>query len=341
MNADAEHALDALNEAFLRQHPLPARRVLNQLSVADLLELLQGQPVADMVTLWDGLLPDMAIAVLQQLPEANVKQILKHGDPVHTSRVLVRLTPEQRQQMMALVDSARQRELSTLVQYPEDSAGSLMDPRFIPVYDTQTVREVLHRIRKLKPRFTRQLYIIGTDGQLQRMVEMHKLAFAEAGQKLSELSQSVPAMVDATATREEVVAQLDQHRITDLPVVDIAGRLIGIIRYDASDGGGTRRKQCRHAYHGGCQSRRTSPVARWFCGAQTSALVVNQSADGVPRCFCGWIIREYDCTVYRAGGAVTGGRWPVGKYRRPGTGGDHARAGTAGNWYQPVAARGP
>jgi magnesium transporter len=29
------------------------------------------------------------------------------------------------------------------------------------------------------------------------------------------------------------VAQLEQHRITDLPVVDIAGRLIGIIRYDA------------------------------------------------------------------------------------------------------------
>ena len=37
----------------------------------------------------------------------------------------------------------------------------------------------------------------------------------------------------ATATREEVVQQLEQHRITDLPVVDLSGRLIGIIRYDA------------------------------------------------------------------------------------------------------------
>lgn len=233
MNANAEHALDALNEAFLRQHPLPARRVLNKLSVTDLVELLQEQPAAELVTLWDGLLPDVALAVLQRLPETNVKKILKHGDPVHTSRVLIRLPTEERQRMMAFVDSTRQRELSSLVQYPDDSAGALMDPRFIPVYDTLTVREVLHRIRKLKPCFTRQLYIIGTDGQLQRMVEMHKLAFADAGQKLSELSQPVPTMVDATATREEVVAQLDQHRITDLPVVDIAGRLIGVIRYDA------------------------------------------------------------------------------------------------------------
>ena len=140
---------------------------------------------------------------------------------------------EQRQQMMSLVEVARQRELSVLVQYPEESAGSLMDPRFLPLYETLNVREVLHRIRKFKPRITRQLYIIDTEGRLQRMVEMHRLALAESKESLAALSQPVPGFVEATASREEVVQQLEQHRITDLPVVDIAGRLIGIIRYDA------------------------------------------------------------------------------------------------------------
>lgn len=233
MSANAIYAVNALNHAFLSHYPVPALRALNQLSVPDLTEMLQSQSTADMVTLWDGLELDVATAVLQKLPTELVTLILKSADPVHASRVLVRLTGDERLRMMALVDSARQRELSSLVQYPEDSAGSLMDPRFIPLYETQTVREVLHRIHKLKPRFTRQLYIINEEGQLHRMVEMHKLAFAEAGETLAELSQAVPAMVPATATREEVVAQLDQHRITDLPVVDIAGCLIGIIRYDA------------------------------------------------------------------------------------------------------------
>lgn len=233
MSADAMHAVHALNQAFMSRHPLPAQHAANQLSVEDLVELLQAQPAAEMVTLWDGLMLDVATAVLQRLPEASVRQILQRGDPVHAARVLVRLAAEERQSMMALVDSARQRELSSLVQYPEDSAGSLMDPRFLPLYETLTVRETLHRIRKLKPRFTRQLYIIDDEGRLQRMVEMHRLALAEAGETLAALSQPVPAMVTATATREEVVGQLEQHRITDLPVVDIAGRLIGIIRYDA------------------------------------------------------------------------------------------------------------
>jgi magnesium transporter len=223
----------ALNQAFLRLHPLPAQQAVNQLSVDDLLELIQAQDAADMITLWDGLMLDMAATLLQQLPDVIIKQILQRGDPIHTARVLVRLSVEERQRMLLLVDNTRQRELSSLVQYPENSAGALMDPRFLPLSTELSVREVLHRIRKFKPRFTRQLYLIDREGRLQGMVEMHRIAFAEAVDSIAELAQPVPGVVTATATREEVVAQLETHRITDLPVVDIAGRLIGIIRYDA------------------------------------------------------------------------------------------------------------
>lgn len=233
MSADAMHAVHALNLAFLRGHPLTALHTLNQFPVQDLAELLMMQSAADMIRLWDGLMLDVATDVLDYLPEQSTQQIIQRGDPVHLARVLVRLTTERRQHLMGLVENARQRELSMLVQYPEDSAGALMDPRFIPLYESLTVKEVLHRIRKLKAQFIRQLYLINDEGRLQSMVEMHRLALASPGDSLAALSQAIPAIVTATATREEVVGQLEQHRITDLPVVDIAGRLIGVIRYDA------------------------------------------------------------------------------------------------------------
>ena len=232
MTADAIHAVHALNQAYLRLHPVEAHRTINQLSIKEVIELLQLQSPSDMEALWNRLTLGMATAVLPQLPEQYAKQILQRGEPVHTARVLVRLDADARTRLMAYVGSSRQRELSSLVQYPDDSAGSLMDPRFLPLYETLSVREALHRIRKFKPRFTRQLYLIDDEGRLQRMIEIHKLALTEAGSSLVELSQPVPAVVMPTATREEVVAQLEQHRITDLPVVDIAGRLIGIIRYE-------------------------------------------------------------------------------------------------------------
>jgi len=233
MNGKASHAVQALNEAFLHHYPAPALHTVNQLPIDEIVTLLQIQPAAEMVILWDGLMLDKANAVLQQIPETQAKKILQRGNPVHLARVLVRVTEEERQHWLTLVDSSRQRELNTLVQYPEESAGSLMDPRFMLLYETLTVREALHRIRKFKPRFTRQLYIVDQDGRLQRMVEIHKLAMAEGSEALASLAQAVPAMVEATATRDEVVSQLEQKHITDLPVVDISGRLVGIIRYDA------------------------------------------------------------------------------------------------------------
>lgn len=233
MSTDTVHVIQALNQSFLRQHPLSAQQAANQLSIVDIVELFQTLPPTDMIQLWDGLLLDVAASVLQHLPEKNARQILQKGDPVFTARVLVRLPAEEHQRKIQLVDNTRQRELSSLVQYPEDSAGALMDPRFLPLSESLTVREVLHRIRKFKPRFTRQLYIIDREGNLQGMVEMHRLALADGNLKLIELAQSVPGYVIATATKEEVVEQLETHRVTDLPVVDIAGRLIGIIRYDA------------------------------------------------------------------------------------------------------------
>lgn len=233
MSADAKHAVFALNQAFLRHYPVPAQLAVNKLAVDELVDLLQVQSAADAVKLWDGLMLDAATAVLRRLSESHVRQILQRGNPVHVSRTLSRLNAEEHQHMLTQVDSTRQRELSMLLQYPERSAGSLMDPRFIVLNEALTVREALHRIRKFKPKFTRQLYLIDAQGQLQGMVEIHRMALAEAWDTLAMLAKPVPVFVEATATREEVVALLETHRVTDLPVIDLNGQLIGAIHYDA------------------------------------------------------------------------------------------------------------
>lgn len=232
MSSNALPAINALNQSYVSEHPRSAQQAASRLSSADLLELFQQLSMTDMLQLWDGLMLEVASSLLAQLPDNKAQQILQRGDPVYTARVLIRLPDDVRQKKLKLVDASRQRELNALVQYSENSAGSLMDPRFLSLSEELTVREVLYRIHKYKPRFSRQLYIIDADGKLRGMVEMHKLVLADAQDQVSELVQAVPSVVTATATREEVVEQLENHRVSDLPVIDVAGRLIGVIRYD-------------------------------------------------------------------------------------------------------------
>lgn len=233
MTADATRAIQALNQAYLRLFPDEAIQPINQLPAKEIVELLKRQSGNEMIDLWDRLAIGKATTVLPMLTETLAKQIIQRGEPVHTARVLTRLSDEHRQRLVGYIGTIRLRELNALAQYPDESAGALMDPRFLPLYESMTVREVLHRIRKFKPRFTRQIYIIDGDGKLKSNVDIHSLALAESRTTLAELSKPIPAMVMATATREEVVAELERHRITDLPVIDLAGKLIGIIRYDA------------------------------------------------------------------------------------------------------------
>lgn len=234
MSANTENITRALNKTFVHLYPGQAQKAVNALSMNELVEYLQTLSLTEIVPVWDKLLLDTACNIIQRISEDRGRHILQRGDPLFTSRILARVSPDERQRLLSFVDSARQRELLSLTQYPDDSAGSLMDQRFLSLAEDMTAKEVLRKIRKTKPKFSRQFYTVDKDGVLQGMVELHKLAFAEPIVPLNAMQQKpVPGQVLATATREEVVRQLELHRMTDLPVVDLSNRLIGVIHYDA------------------------------------------------------------------------------------------------------------
>lgn len=57
------------------------------------------------------------------------------------------------------------------------------------------------------------------------------IATASAATRLEEIQRPVSAVVTTIASREEVVDILEQYKLTDLPVVDAEGRMIGVVRH--------------------------------------------------------------------------------------------------------------
>ena len=76
----------------------------------------------------------------------------------------------------------------------------------------------------------REIYIVADGGRLDGRVEIQDLALAELDQTLADLRQPIIAVVDDSVPREEVVEVLEQYEaLTELPVIDFSGRLIGVI----------------------------------------------------------------------------------------------------------------
>ncbi len=230
MSADALPAVAALNQRFLLDFPGEAARELEAMSVEDAAQLLAAHAPRAVVRAWEALAPDVAREVLELLPEALSRHVLAEAEPSASVAVLSQLEPAEREQLLARLDKEVAHELRELAAYPQDSAGQMMDTRVSPLRAGMTVGDAIERLRAVRRHGLRELYVVDDDGRLAGRVEMQDLALADRARPLGEITRRVIAAVRDLDPREEVVEVLQREPITVLPVVNHAGRFIGVIR---------------------------------------------------------------------------------------------------------------
>ena len=223
MSAEALPAVAALNQRFLLDYPGDAARELESMPAQEAAALLAPHVPRAVVRAWEALAADFARAVLEHLPEALAQRVLAEAEPAVSAAVLTQLEPAEREKLLSKLDKEVARELRELAEYPQDSAGRLMDARVIPLRAGMAVGEAIERLRAVRRAGLRELYVVDDAGRLAGRVEMQDLALAE-------IMHGVPAVVRDLDPREEVVEILQREPITVLPVVNQAGRLLGVIR---------------------------------------------------------------------------------------------------------------
>ncbi len=227
------HAIGALNLRFLLDYPGEAARELERMDARAVAALLAHQPAHAVIPVWEQLTSDVEQSVITLLPDELVRHILSELEPALAVALLVRLEEDERTRYLGLLDPQVASELAKLMDYPADSAGQLMDPRVVVLRAELTAQEALTRLRALKRRDVHEFFLVGDEGQLEGRVQIQELALAEPTALLATMRHTIAAVVSDIAPREDVVELLERSDITDLPVVDFSGRLVGVIRQSA------------------------------------------------------------------------------------------------------------
>ncbi|OGA50259.1 MAG: magnesium transporter [Betaproteobacteria bacterium RIFCSPLOWO2_12_FULL_63_13] len=230
MTGDAQAAVAALNLRFLLDYPREAARRMESMPAREVSALLADQPVHAVVPVWHSLATDVEQAVFTELPEQRAVELLAELEPSRSAALLNRLDDEAREHYKRLLSPQVASEIRTLMQYSPASAGQLMDPRVLAFRGDLTAQEALARLRQTKRRGLRELYLVDDDGRLEGRVYIQDLALAEPDEPLSRIGRRISVAVQDTAPREEVVEKMQQDAVTDLPVIDFDGRLVGAIR---------------------------------------------------------------------------------------------------------------
>jgi magnesium transporter len=173
---------------------------------------------------------DRAARVVAALPEDVLAAVLSSIHHGRSAAMLARLDPQERERCLVSLDPALAAELRDLMEYPPETAGSLMDPRVTSFRPDATTRDVVRRLRRFRDRRVQDVFLVDEEGRLTSSVSLETIVLADDDARLDSLVSRAPVSVQAIASRDEVIETFETHRIGSLPVVDVDGRLVGVLR---------------------------------------------------------------------------------------------------------------
>ena len=173
-------------------------------------KLLRGMAHEQVVSILNEMSPDDRTALLEELPSAAARQLIRL------------LTPEERRVAQALLG------------YPEGSVGRLMTPDLVAVDASWTVREVLDYVREhgQDSETINVIYVVDDRGKLVDDIRIREFLIKPLETKVSDLMDENFIALNVTDSQEEAVNVFRKYDRTALPVVDSNGVLVGLVTID-------------------------------------------------------------------------------------------------------------
>ena len=158
----------------------------------------------------DELYVDDAVDIIEEMPATVVKRILQHTDP------------------------ETRKSINEILQYPEDSAGSLMTIEYVDLKKYMTVDDAFTRIRRtgVDKETIYICYVTDENRKLLGIVTVKDLLLSEKSEKIFEIMDTNIISTTTLEDKEVVAEKFQKYDLLALPVVDRENRLVGIITID-------------------------------------------------------------------------------------------------------------
>ena len=131
-------------------------------------------------------------------------------------------------------DAETRASINALLKYPEDSSGSIMTPEFVDLKKDNTVEDAFKRIRRtgVDKETIYTCYVIDKSRHLIGVTTVKELLLHEEDDLIEEFMETNIIYVYTHDDREIAAKLFEKYDFLALPVVDMEGRLVGIITVD-------------------------------------------------------------------------------------------------------------
>lgn len=233
---------DAL-EAGKRDRVLELVEDLRTPDLADLIELLDAD---DRVALIETLGPKFDFEVFSELdetvrdqlsealPNALLAEAVKELETDDAAYLLENLEESDKQEILAQLPTSERAALERNLEYPEETAGRLMQADFVAVAPFWSVGQVIDYMRDTEdlPETFSEIFVVDPSYRVLGSVELSRLLRTKRDIRVESIMDTERHLVLATEDQEEVARQFRRHDLMSAPVVDENDRLVGVVTVD-------------------------------------------------------------------------------------------------------------
>lgn len=242
----AAERVEAVSAALAGKDVALVRGLAGGLRAPDLADLIELLAPAERIELVQALGPGLEFEVLSeldetvrdQLSEALPKEFLARAvanlETDDAAYVMEGLEEREKQELLARMPWRDRVALERNLEYPEQTAGRLMQTDFVAVPPFWTVGQVIDHMRETDdlPDTFSDIFVMDPAYRVLGSVDLSRVLRTKRHVQIDSIMEDEKHVIPALADQEEMAREFERYDLKSAPVVDENKRLVGVVTVD-------------------------------------------------------------------------------------------------------------
>ena len=241
-----EEIIENIREELGNKKINKVKEILQNIKPQDIALIFQEISDEEMIKLYRIMPKDLAVEtfaemdselqekLIKALTDKELREVLQELFTDDTVDLIEEMPSNVVKRILKTIPAGERKLINEFLQYPENSAGSIMTDEFVDLKENMTVKQAFDKIRKVSiDKETIYIcYVLSEDRKLLGTVTVKELLLANLEDKIKDFMNMNVISGTTLEDQEDVVNKLTKYDLLALPIVDKENRLVGIITID-------------------------------------------------------------------------------------------------------------
>lgn len=178
--------------------------------------------------------PELQEYIVESITDKEIKNIIDELFLDDTIDFLEEMPSNIVKRVLQATDENTRKLINQFLNYPEDSAGSIMTIEYVDLKKEMTVKQALEHIKEtgVDKETIDTCYVLDENRILEGIIPIRKLILSDDSVPLKDIIDTDPVYINTHDDQEKIATLFKKYDLISMPVVDNERRLVGIVTID-------------------------------------------------------------------------------------------------------------